>query len=1001
MDQERFEKDGGQEENPFDEMTAVRTPREALRRLHSLLRGVLDFNVSLLSFWSGAEGEAYLYVVGADSVDDSPTLRRLPASSPPEFRLIDGNLVALSHLDERHSSTQITTLFSNQERSLQSGLTVPIQTRDNGRVSLVLASYTESLVGRRAVFDDPGLKTQLAQVLEGIASHGVFSHRHEGRGFSYQEVFQRFATPAAIVSADGTVHLMNDALEALCGLGTAEVSRGLTLFEVIHPKDGHRLARFLAASDKDEASWPASAGIECTLIKRDGSERVVMLHSSRLRAGDRLVVAFHDVTRYKQSETDLRDWVDRIEAINKITAAVNSSLDFEGLFATVCDHIRDMIDYDIASLVLRSEVDSEGCLRAAVCGASQPQRVDVSPARFAEFLQRHGDTIIESWEGEDEKLLRSLLGERVRSFRILPLLLNQEPEGCLCVGSYYPQAFSSYHTAVLRGIAAQLAIAVHKSRMYREMQRHLSNLNHLAQNSTALTATLDLDRISSQVVQAAEQILAPRIVWVESLKRGELVPVATAGQVDAAALLKAIQPTAGIRRILRSQRPVHIERLRSDRTLPAPRKKALLEAGVQRLTAIAIKRLAPGPMLLWIGREAGRAFTEFEEELLLTLASHAAAAIAKAYLYSEVRETKNYLQNVIESSIDAIVTVDRAGRITFVGKGGQETFGYKEQDVVGKPAWQFYVGGRAEAARLWQMLIKKKGKLSDHPIEIFRSDGTAVPVSLSVSKIRNHKGRTVGYLGIAKDMTEQRRAEREIRRKSEELENFVYLISHNLKAPIVSVQGFASLLMSEGDELDDAQRQRYLDRILKNVAHMQEMIHDLLEFSRIGRVERKEERVNLQELLESLVEEMRLQFMEKRIAVRLPADLPIVTGDRDGLQAIFSNLLSNAVKYIGNPEEPKIEVGWEDKGRFFVFWVRDNGIGIEPKYQEKVFDLFHRGGQGHEVEGTGVGLAIVKRIVENHGGAVQIVSERGVGTTVSFTLPQKEGRQKTKTRAGR
>jgi PAS domain S-box-containing protein len=988
MDEELYEKDGDQQESPFDEMTAVRTPREALRRLQSILGGVLEFDVSILSFWNEDEKETFLYIVPSEA-GQSPSLRRLPASSPPEFRLIDGSLVAVSKLDERHSSLQITTLFSDKERYVQSGLSVPIRTSGERPATLVLASYSESLVGRRAVFDDSELKMQLAEVLEGIDPTGAIPELHEEHRLSYEEIFHRLSTAAAVISPDGTLHQINQAFESLTGYGPADVARGLTLFEIFHPKDRPRLSRILGAVSDDGTSKAASGAVELTLVGRDGGERVVVLNQSALSVEERLTVTLNDVTPYRQHETDLRDWVDRIEAINKITTAVNSSLDFEELFATVCKHVRDIIHYDLACLVLKSDLDSRGCLRAAMCGGGRTSLADIDPSRFADFLERHRNTIISSWQGEDSDLIRSLLGEKVKSFRILPLILNGEPEGCFCVGSFYPDAFSSYHTAVLRGIAAQLATAVHKSRMYLEMQKHLSNLNHLARTSTAMTATLEINGILAQVVEAVEDILAPKIVWVESLKRGELVPLAVAGEAVEEKPVQPVQANAAMQRYLRSEARIYIDQLTEDDTLPEARKQALLALGVQRLLGLPIGRQGPGAMLLWIGRDEGHPFTKSEDELLLTLVSHASAAVANAHLVNEIRETKNYLQNVIESSIDAIVTVDRAGRITFVGKGGQETFGYKEEEIVGQPAWKLYVGGKKVAERLRRELMKKNGKLIDHHIEVFRSDGTKVPVSLSVSRIRSHKGRTVGYLGIAKDMTEQRRAEEEIRRKSEELENFVYLISHNLKAPIVSVQGFASLLMSEGEELEPDQRQRYLDRILKNLTHMQQMIHDLLEFSRIGRIERKREVVDLQQLVESLVDEMRLQLMEKRIAVEVPHDLPRLSCDRDGLAAVFSNLLSNAVKYIGTTEEPKIEIGWEDKGRFYVFWVRDNGIGIEPKYQEKVFELFHRGGADRRVEGTGVGLAIVKRIVENHGGVVRIAAEPGDGTTVYFSIPKK------------
>jgi signal transduction histidine kinase len=227
----------------------------------------------------------------------------------------------------------------------------------------------------------------------------------------------------------------------------------------------------------------------------------------------------------------------------------------------------------------------------------------------------------------------------------------------------------------------------------------------------------------------------------------------------------------------------------------------------------------------------------------------------------------------------------------------------------------------------------------------------------------------------------------------EELENFVYVISHNLKTPVVSIQGFANILEEEIGLALESEHWRFLERIRKNAAAMEKMVLDLLEFSRLGRAPLKLERVNVFELVQNVIEEMRLlgQAGEAEFVLpRQPAALPGVLADSAELKIVFENLLNNAAKYR-RPEAPlRIEIGWEEQPRFHVFWVRDNGMGMDPAFRAKAFSLFQRGPNVGQIPGTGVGLAIVRRIVENHQGLVRLHSKLGEGTTIYFTLPKRE-----------
>ncbi len=226
----------------------------------------------------------------------------------------------------------------------------------------------------------------------------------------------------------------------------------------------------------------------------------------------------------------------------------------------------------------------------------------------------------------------------------------------------------------------------------------------------------------------------------------------------------------------------------------------------------------------------------------------------------------------------------------------------------------------------------------------------------------------------------------ELEAKNAELERFTYTVSHDLKSPLITIQGFLGFLEQAALAGDVEQVKADIGRISNAASKMQKLLEDLLELSRIGRVVNAPQAVPLGELAHETVGLLAGQLMERGVEVVIAADLPVVYGDRPRLLEVLQNLVENAVKYMGEQPRPSVEIGLRYHDDEPVFFVRDNGIGIEPRYHERVFDLFARLDQ--KSTGTGVGLAIVKRIVEVHGGRIWVESEGvGEGSTFCFTLP--------------
>jgi signal transduction histidine kinase len=254
--------------------------------------------------------------------------------------------------------------------------------------------------------------------------------------------------------------------------------------------------------------------------------------------------------------------------------------------------------------------------------------------------------------------------------------------------------------------------------------------------------------------------------------------------------------------------------------------------------------------------------------------------------------------------------------------------------------------------------------------------------------VHSEAGRRI-QANLARDnarlLDEARAAAAALRDKNAELDAFVHTVSHDLRAPLVSIQGMAELIIEDHAAGLDEDGRHYLRRVQANTHRMERLLLDLLELSRIGREERPAEHVPLGDVVRDVLAELHEQVRARGITV-VTGELPTVRAVRVQMEQVVRNLLTNAVKYMGDTPSPTIEIGAIPREAHVECWVRDTGIGIDPRYQDDIFKLFHRL-KDVEAEGTGVGLAIVKKIVEAAGGRLWVESAPGQGSTFRFTWP--------------
>ena len=241
------------------------------------------------------------------------------------------------------------------------------------------------------------------------------------------------------------------------------------------------------------------------------------------------------------------------------------------------------------------------------------------------------------------------------------------------------------------------------------------------------------------------------------------------------------------------------------------------------------------------------------------------------------------------------------------------------------------------------------------------------------------------------DRIARKRAEEKLQKTNEELKNFAYVVSHDLKTPIVYIQGFSDLLLENYKEKLDEKGQTCVERIQASAHRMEMLVSDLLALSRVGRVVSTFEDVSSHEIVTRVISGLQERLKENRIKLVVADDLPTVCCDRERICQVFENLVVNAIKFMGDTKNPEIKIGYEESAErpdFYKFYVRDNGIGIDPEYHLKIFERFHRLREMEDQEGTGLGLAIVERVVSHHDGRVWVESEKEKGATFYFTLPK-------------
>ena len=366
-----------------------------------------------------------------------------------------------------------------------------------------------------------------------------------------------------------------------------------------------------------------------------------------------------------------------------------------------------------------------------------------------------------------------------------------------------------------------------------------------------------------------------------------------------------------------------------------------------------------------------------------------------------LRESEERYRSLVANIPDVVWTTDGEGNTSFISPNVEQTCGYTPQEICegGDRVWfgRIHPDDIERVQKAYETLLAK-GKKYDVEYRIKRKDGRWIWLHDRAIATREEAGRLHAD-GVFSDITERKQAEEDLKalnesleqradeltRSNRELEDFTYVVSHDLKEPLRGIEAFSGFLLEDYADKLDEQGQKYASVLRDSATRMNALIEDLLKLSRIGRTRGEFATVSVESLLQDVRRNLAFALEDKKVDLRIQPDLPTITCQPAHLKQVFDNLISNAIKFNDKPQ-PVVEIACHEDDGTCIFSVRDNGMGIDKRYHEKIFQIFQRLGHREDYEGTGAGLTICKKVVEGHGGRIWLESKVGQGSTFSFSI---------------
>jgi two-component system sensor kinase FixL len=353
-----------------------------------------------------------------------------------------------------------------------------------------------------------------------------------------------------------------------------------------------------------------------------------------------------------------------------------------------------------------------------------------------------------------------------------------------------------------------------------------------------------------------------------------------------------------------------------------------------------------------------------------------------------MKQQNEYLAALFYNTPDGVALCNNDNRILDINERFKEMFGYSREECIGKEPGQLLIPPLLQHEYEEHIRSTLSGQIVSRETIRLKKDGELLDVILKIVKAGDY-----GYYVMYSDISERKQAEqliqaqfRELEAKNTEMERFTYTASHDLRSPLITIRGFAGLLLEDIRQGKLERVEKDLQRILNAASKMDDLLQGLLELSRIGRMLNPFKEFSMSELVVDVAELLSGSLNQKEVTLVIQPDMPRVIADESRIGQVLQNLVENAIKFMGDSENPQVEIGYKESPGEYIFFVSDNGVGIDPRYHDTIFGLFDK--LDPHSPGTGIGLSLVRRIIEFHQGRVWVESDGpDKGSTFYFSLP--------------
>jgi PAS domain S-box-containing protein len=801
------------------------------------------------------------------------------------------------------------------------------------------------------LFDEAGRLTGAVNMLVDITERKRAEETLRESEERFRAIVETTPECVKLVAADGTLLLMNEAGLAMVGATAADEVSGRSVYDLIAPEDRESFRTFnqrVCAGEK--------ATLEFDIIGLKGKRCRMETHAVPLHRSDGSIIQLgitRDITeRRKAEETRLL-----LGAIVDSSDDAIISKDLGGRITSWNQGAERLYGYTTAEAVGKSIMivvppDRQEEEREILARLQRGERVD------------HFETIRRRKDGAQVDVSLTISPLRNRLGEIIGV------------------------SKIARDITAQKRAEEAIRTLNAHLTEDLTAMTRMQQLSTRLIQSGGIPELLSEILDAGLEITAADMGNIQLLDdAGRLRIVAHRG-FDAAFLEffgDVHDGVAACGSALQKGERVIVEDVAGSPLFAAtPARDAMLAAEARAVQSTPLVSRS-GKVLGMFSTHNRRPKRPTERELrILDLLARQAADLIERKRGEEVR---SQLSAIVEASGDAIYTYDLHGTIQTWNRAAEELYGFSPDEIIGRSSDTIVPPDRRDELH---EIIAAAGNVADIVRNLettrMRRDGSIFPALLTISPIRDESGKTVALSVIARDITKRKRAENELRRANQDLEQFAYSASHDLQEPLRTIKIYSELLADRLSSAVEGETAEYLDFLRNAATRMEILVRDLLAYTQVSRLEAPVEEVDTNAVFTEVIANLGGAIAESRAAVTCDT-LPPVRVHKTHMRQLFQNLIGNAIKYRREDRPPAVFIGAERQDGHWVFRVRDNGIGIQPEFKEQIFGLFSRLHNADRYDGTGIGLAICQRVVERYHGRIWVESEPGRGSEFRFTLP--------------